>query len=1029
MARKHDTYDTYYIPHNYIDSSSVFGGAVKTRNLAEGIIMAMIPSYFIYNSATLDLTWKVILILICGLPLLLLGCIGLFGEPPTQFSVTFYRFLRNRHIYRYTVPDKEDTEEQNQVAALGVLQDQLKATNDKSEKRRLRFEIKELRRELTALRKDRLDAERQRLRDFEERNKKAIRSAKAAYKNACAQARINGEKIDKKQLYKECMHAAQVLPKAPRAEARTPVRNYTQSRNPIERISRGVIITKDGRYVKVMELEPINFSLRSASEQRDVIFSFMQMFKVGPDQLQFKVISDKADIDGFIEKITLDMSLETNEKCKELAEDYIELIRSIGSKGAVSRRFFIIFQYEQEDGNRKPSFDEILYWLDNMATSLRAYLTRCGNNIIDRSEEESNTFLMQLLFDVERYNTAGLTFQQKVDHIYDLHIEKERDELETVDFVSPLEVDLRHQKYVKVDGVYFSYLMIPSDGFKDHVTAAWLSALVNSGEGIDVDVFFARQPKDRIQAKIGQQLRMNKSKMRDTDDTNKDFDSLSGSIQSGYYLKDGIANGEDLYYMNILVSVAAHSKDALFKRVKQLIRHISAQDIDLRTASFLHESGRISALPLCKMDPKLYELSKRNVLTSSAASTYLFASYEMFAEDGILLGQAIANNSLVGANLFDTSKNKNSSVSIIGTSGSGKTYVLQCIGTRLRLKGVQTFVLAPLKGFEYKRACDAMSGAYIKIGAGSEYSINVMEIRKQDTSASDLLDGVSNTSLLSRKIEDLRAFFYLICPDLTLEEEEVLDSCLLKTYERKGITTDNDSLWDPERPGHFKTMPVLVDLYNELQNDKDSGRLALIMRRYATGSAKSFSRQTNVDLSNKYVVLDISELNDRLLPIGMFICIDYAWSKVREDRTVPKALILDELWRLISQNEIAANYCLEIFKTARAYGCAAINATQDLVDYFSLAGGRYGKAILNNSRTKIIMGLEPQELDLVVETLGLTEAETYNVRHFNRGQGLVMMSGNNIAVQFVASEREDALFTTDPQKLRKIYESIREQAG
>ena len=62
-------------------------------------------------------------------------------------------------------------------------------------------------------------------------------------------------------------------------------------------------------------------------------------------------------------------------------------------------------------------------------------------------------------------------------------------------------------------------------------------------------------------------------------------------------------------------------------------------------------------------------------------------------------------------------------------------------------------------------------------------------------------------------------------------------------------------------------------------------RLAAIVSRFVTGSAQSFNRQTNVDLSNKYIVLDLSELKGKLLPVGMFIALDYVWDQIKADRT------------------------------------------------------------------------------------------------------------------------------------------------
>lgn len=48
---------------------------------------------------------------------------------------------------------------------------------------------------------------------------------------------------------------------------------------PIDKIANGVIYTTDHRYVKILEIEPINFLLRSAREQQGIIFSFISYLK------------------------------------------------------------------------------------------------------------------------------------------------------------------------------------------------------------------------------------------------------------------------------------------------------------------------------------------------------------------------------------------------------------------------------------------------------------------------------------------------------------------------------------------------------------------------------------------------------------------------------------------------------------------------------------------------------------------------------------------------------------------------------
>lgn len=143
--------------------------------------------------------------------------------------------------------------------------------------------------------------------------------------------------------------------------------------------------------------------------------------------------------------------------------------------------------------------------------------------------------------------------------------------------------------------------------------------------------------------------------------------------------------------------------------------------------------------------------------------------------------------------------------------------------------------------------------------------------------------------------------------------------------------------------------------------------------------------------------------------------------KCRESRVEKKALLLDELWCLIgaSSNPLAADYVLEIFKVIRGYGGAAIGATQDLTDYFALENGKYEKAIINNSRTKIILPLEEDEAMYVKNIMGLSDEEALQVIRNRSGEGLLCAGHNRISVAFHATDKEYAKITTARIDLEK----------
>jgi type IV secretory pathway VirB4 component len=166
-------------------------------------------------------------------------------------------------------------------------------------------------------------------------------------------------------------------------------------------------------------------------------------------------------------------------------------------------------------------------------------------------------------------------------------------------------------------------------------------------------------------------------------------------------------------------------------------------------------------------------------------------------------------------------------------------------------------------------------------------------------------------------------------------------------------------------------------------------------------------------------VLDISELKGKLLPVGMMIALDYIWDNVKADRTLRKAIFIDEIWQLLGagSNKQAAQFVLEIFKIIRGYGGGAIAATQDLSDFFGLEDGKYGRAIINNSKNKIILNLEPDEAEYVRDTLKLTRTEIRSITQFERGEALISSNSNKVPVVVKASKAEAAAITTDRQEL------------
>ena len=1014
MSNKND-HDIYIIPPNFIETGTFFGGMFRARNVIEAGVLAFAIGAPVFVFLPFGLTTRIIALCLTALPVALVALIGISGESLSQFLVTFLKYLRNRRVVGGDSQHPSEKAADSKPAGRHLKQRPPREKTPRPPKHRRTRETD-------------FPAEFDEVRSYEIREK--LRPKKSSKKKPSV------KKTDKKA---KKAHRKEHPPKRParireeKPACINPVADYL----PIEKIANGIIYTKDHRFVKVVEVVPINFMLRSAREQRNIIYSFVSYLKISPIKLQIKVLTRRADIDRHLDTVRREMAQEENEQCRLMQEDYLSFVQQVGSHEAVTRRFFLIFEYEPWNNTRRSEQeDEAIQSLQNAVHTASNYLRQCGNEVIVPENEDE--FTVDVLYNLLCRNESAVKplsvrAQEVVSQYHAKGREDEIDRIPAAEFAAPKSIDFTHGRYICVDGLYYAYLLVPSDGYKTQVSAGWLSLIVNAGDGIDLDMFLSRQPKERIIQRVGQQLRINRSKIKDASDTNTDFDDIDGAIRSGYFLKEGLANNEDFYYLNLLITVTAPSVEDLEWKVSEMKKLLLSQDMDVCTCHFREEQAFCSALPLVSLEKGLFERGKRNLLTGGAASCYPFTSFEMCDDNGILLGVNKYNSSLIIVDIFNSAIYKNANMAILGTSGAGKTFTMQLMALRMRRKNIPIFIVAPLKGHEFHRACANVGGEFIQISPASPHCINVMEIRRVDRSVSELLDGPGiQLSELAAKIQQLHIFFSLLIPDMSHEERQLLDEALIRTYNAKGITHDNASLEDPSNPGQYREMPVLGDLHEILKASPETTRMAHILNRLVHGSASTFNKQTNVRLDNKYTVLDISSLTGDLLTVGMFVALDFVWDRAKADRTEEKAIFIDECWQLLSGagatgTRLAGDFILEIFKTIRGYGGSAICASQDLNDFFNLDEGRFGKGIINNSKTKIILNLEDDEAERVQDTLHLSDAETMEVTHFERGNGLISTNNNNIMVEFKASPLEKDLITTDRRELREILERKRQE--
>ena len=267
----------------------------KARNVIEAGILAFAIGVPVFSLLPLGLTARIIALCLTALPAALVALIGVSGESLSSFLLIFIKYLRNRRI-----------------VGGNSAEDAVPATEHggKHIKKKAHKPDKAPRRSRRSGRED-FPAEFDEVRSYEIRQKlRPVKKQKPAKEKKAAR--------QKKKVSKERKVKRPIRTQEPKPACLNPVADYL----PISKIENGIIYTKDHRYVKVVEVVPINFMLRSAQEQRNIIYSFVSYLKISPIKLQIKVLTRRAEINRHLNTVRKEMEQETNEQCLLMQEDY-----------------------------------------------------------------------------------------------------------------------------------------------------------------------------------------------------------------------------------------------------------------------------------------------------------------------------------------------------------------------------------------------------------------------------------------------------------------------------------------------------------------------------------------------------------------------------------------------------------------------------------------------------------------------------------------------------------------------------------
>ena len=561
---------------------------------------------------------------------------------------------------------------------------------------------------------------------------------------------------------------------------------------------------------------------------------------------------------------------------------------------------------------------------------------------------------------------------------------------------NPLYISLINPQYIEIDGMFFSSLLIINYNriFQELI----FKNILEINENILISIYVEKNNQYKIIKEIARNIGNTTVDLEKINNSRIDIDIARSSLEDAKYIrKEMQLNNQQLLYFYTYITTYSKNKEELKNQINKIEDILQNSGLKCKKTYFRQEQTILANLPLNKNNNDIKKAVKRNILTDGIKGTYPFITSTIYDKKGILYGTDINNNSIIIIDKFDREKYKNSNTCIFGSSGSGKSYFTKIQILRNYILDINQYIIDPER--EYEKISKSLNGSLIKIGPASKTYINIFDIREDSLEENE-------EGYLATKLNKLIGFFKLIFKDITDEERTELENKIIKIYKNKNINFNDNSLFINNK---FKTsldMPILEDLYNEL-NEKMQKKIEPFIK----GSLKCFNNYTNIELNNKLIIGDIYELGEENIQYGMYIFIELFWDKIKKDRNLRKIIYLDEIWRLIgvTSNKETASFIYKIFKTIRKYGGGATAITQDVSDLFSLEEGAYGKSILNNSELKLFFSLEEENIKTLEKYIDINEKEKIEIKSLRKGECLFFVGKDHILTKINSDKFEQEL--------------------
>lgn len=449
-------------------------------------------------------------------------------------------------------------------------------------------------------------------------------------------------------------------------------------------------------------------------------------------------------------------------------------------------------------------------------------------------------------------------------------------------------------------------------------------------------------------------------------------EKLEDSIRDAQALRDALQKKKQkLFANNILICIQANTLEELDKTTKMIKSIGNEHLISIYNLDWQQLEGIQNCLSFGWNNLQM----QRSLTSESTATNVPFNTKDIMHENSIFYGINLVSKNPVFA---DRKKLLNGNGCVLATSGAGKSFSIKTIIEQVLLRYPQDEICVIDAQGEYYPLIKAFNGQTLNISTNTNTHINPFDSSLQYTKDS--------TEAIKEKSEFVLAFIESIVTSLSGEQKTLIDRCTNNIYEEYQLHNYNKQ-YEPD----FKKF------YDELlkQPEEEAKNLALIIERYVIGGMDIFANKTNIQIKNRFISFDISDLPNSIQTTGYLVVLEHIMNRLKRNKTLGKHtwIFIDEFHILLA-NQYSADYIAKIYKTGRKENAIPTVITQNIADVLK---SEQGCKILSNSEFAMILKQKPLDLPAICKIFDISDEEARYVIDSPVGQGLVVYGEDKVA--------------------------------